>query len=185
MHHGTIPIVQAAASMVQHSQLAPAPAVSAVQRPLPNAQPAASMSTDGHTPSIQLRPAPMGSVIQCPLLNTQSAASTSTERCTASMDLLRTASGNQRQVDAKPANEQGTWDLDQPDLAQNQDGMVPDGTIPTQTPWVPTMFGPYVPGLSECLRTVASKYGVCSWFSYRGKLQNQGVPAKGSDFARL
>ncbi len=39
------------------------------------------------------------------------------------------------------------------------------------TPWVPTFFGPYVPGLSERLRSLSSKHGVRSWYSYGGKIQ--------------
>ncbi len=38
------------------------------------------------------------------------------------------------------------------------------------TPWVPTLFSPYVPGVSERMRSLASKYGVRSWFSFSGKL---------------
>ncbi len=44
----------------------------------------------------------------------------------------------------------------------------PQGT--SATPWVPTLCTPYVPGISEWLRTLAAHFGVRSWFTYGGKL---------------
>ncbi len=42
-----------------------------------------------------------------------------------------------------------------------------------RAPWVPTLFSPYVPGLSEIMRSLASRYGVRSWFSFSGKLSEK------------
>ncbi len=36
--------------------------------------------------------------------------------------------------------------------------------------WLPTLIMPYVPNLSERLRSLASRYGVRSWFTYGGKI---------------
>ncbi len=65
---------------------------------------------------------------------------------------------------------------DQTDLEQTQAqtlaSQVPDpGLVSVSTPWVPTLFVPYVRGLSERLRSVCAKYSVRSWFSYQGMLQ--------------
>ncbi len=69
-----------------------------------------------------------------------------------------------------------TWSTSQPDLAppggQSQntgdEECAPQGT--SATPWVPTLCTPYVPGISERLRTLAARFGVRSWFTYGGKL---------------
>ncbi len=48
------------------------------------------------------------------------------------------------------------------------DQEVPQGDQPT--PWVPTLICPYIPGVSERLRSLAARFGVRNWLSYSGKL---------------
>ncbi len=55
------------------------------------------------------------------------------------------------------------------DEGQSQDAS--DDATSVGPPWVPTFFGPYIPGFSERLRTLLAKHGVRSWFSYGGKIQ--------------
>ncbi len=38
---------------------------------------------------------------------------------------------------------------------------------------IPTMFGPYVPGISERLRSLSAQNGVRNWYSYSGKLRER------------
>ncbi len=41
------------------------------------------------------------------------------------------------------------------------------------TPWFPTLFGPYMAGVSEQLQMIAARFGVRTWMSYGGKLQER------------
>ncbi len=64
-----------------------------------------------------------------------------------------------------------------PDVAtQNQEeesqSATNDSDLVARTPCVPTLFGPYVPGLSERLRSLSSAHGVRSWYSYGGKIRD-------------
>ncbi len=47
--------------------------------------------------------------------------------------------------------------------------------IQVQSPdlWVPTLVSPYVPGLSERMRSLAGKHGLRNWFSFGGKLSER------------
>ncbi len=58
---------------------------------------------------------------------------------------------------------------DQPEKVDQVNGE----ELPVRTPWVPTIFSPYIPGLSEIMRSLASRYGVRSWFSFAGKLSGK------------
>ncbi len=41
---------------------------------------------------------------------------------------------------------------------------------PPATPWVPTLICPYIPHVSEWLRSLAVRFGVRSWMSYGGNM---------------
>ncbi len=39
--------------------------------------------------------------------------------------------------------------------------------------WIPTLFAPYSPGISERLRILSAQNGIQNWYSYGGKLQDK------------
>ncbi len=43
--------------------------------------------------------------------------------------------------------------------------------VPIKTPWIPTLIGPYIPGISERLRSLSSRCGIHNWLSFGGKLK--------------
>ncbi len=48
--------------------------------------------------------------------------------------------------------------------------------VPEQQPprcWIPTLFTPYCPGLSERLRNLSAKSGVRNWYAYSGKTKEK------------
>ncbi len=68
---------------------------------------------------------------------------------------LRDDQGSEhRQASLQPGSENGL---------SGQPGRVP-------IPWAPTLFCPYVPGISERLRMLSARFGIRHWQSYGGKL---------------